>query len=105
MAQAAVTLEEGAAARAGEKAQVLRVAAPRDRQSRRSGELANAALVHLAEREAEPRQRRRRKGRQDIALVLRTVGRGREQRGLRAAPHARVVAGRKLLGAEAIGER
>ena len=69
-----MTLEERLAVGAGEEAEVLRVAAPGDRQARLAGELADLGLVQLAEREAQARERGGREPGEHVALVLGGVG-------------------------------
>ena len=75
-----MALEEVAVAGAREKAQVLGVAAPGDREPCLTGKLADLLLVHLAERKAHARERLRRERREHIALVLGWIDRGPQQR-------------------------
>src|SRR5579875_2933981 len=103
----AVAREEVALAGAGEEAEVLGLALARDRQSLAPGELAHLRLVHVTEREAQPRERARRERGEHVALVLALVGGGAQQRarvlvlaGIAGGRHARVVAGGERLRPE-----
>ena len=101
LAQAAVAGEEALAPGAGQEAEVLRVGLARDRQVVLARERANLGLGQLAEREAQPLQRRAAQRGQHVGLVLGVVGGGAQQAVGRAA---RVVAGGQRGGAEAVGE-
>src|SRR5438067_11603363 len=99
--QAAVALQEGALARAGEEAQVLGVLAVCDREAGALCDLAHARLVQPAERKAKARERRGRERGEHVALVLALVG-GETQQPV--GLHARVVTGRERARAEPRGE-
>src|SRR5205823_1208675 len=77
--QAAVALQEGALARAGEEAQVLGVLAVCDREAGALRDLAHARLVQPAERKAKARERGGRERGEHVALVLALVGGETEQ--------------------------
>ncbi len=96
-----MTREERLAVGAGEEAEVLRVAAPGDREARLAGELAHLGLLELAEREAQARERGGREPGEHVALVLGGVGCGPQQRALAVVTDARVVTGRERARPEA----
>src|SRR4051794_34080058 len=99
-AQAAMALEERLAAGPGEEAEILGGPAPGHREGRAPRELPDLRLVEGAEREAQACERRGRESRQHVALVLRDVDGGAQQRRGPVALDARVVPGRERARAE-----
>ena len=91
---------------AGQEAQVLRVGLARDRQAGIGGDPSDLRLGQLAERKAHPRQRRRRKRREHVGLILGGVSRDAQQRPIWMIGlcDPRVMTGRKPGAAEAFGE-
>ena len=90
--RAAVALEEGAAAEAGDEAEVLALALVGHRQAGLARERAHGVLREAAEREAEPVEQRRVELGEHVALVLARVGGGADERAVLVARDARVVA-------------
>ena len=78
--ESAVARQERAATDAGQEAQVLRVGLAGHRQPVGRGELADLRLRQLPEREAQPRERRRRQAGEHVALVLGRVGGDAQER-------------------------
>jgi len=100
-ALAAVAGEERRAPGPGEEAQVLGVGGTRHGEPGLLGQRAHVRLVQLAQREAQPGDRRRLQRREHVALVLERVGGGADQP---VGRDPRVVPGRQRLRAEAIGQ-
>ena len=78
--ETAVARQKAGPVGAGQEAQVLRVDLARDRQAGTGGDPSDLRLGQLTERKAHPGQRRRRKRRDHVGLILRGVGRDSQQR-------------------------
>src|SRR5688572_4173222 len=91
--RAAMALEEGAAAEAGDEAQILALTLVGDREAGLAGERAHGVLGQAAEREAEPVEQRGFELGEHVALVLAGVGRLADERPVLVACDPRVVAG------------
>jgi hypothetical protein len=100
----AVACEEVAIVGAGEKARLLALWPFGDAKTRRPSRAARLLLARVAEREPEPRDRRRIERSEHVALVLVLVGRTRKQQAPAMAPQTRVVTRREPCGADSIGE-
>ena len=99
-----MALEEGAAAEAGDEAEVLALALVGHREPGVARELADGVLGEPAEREAEPVEQRRVELGEHVALVLGGVGGGAHERAVLVARDARVVTCSKASGAEEVGQ-
>ena len=100
--EAGVAGQERGLAGAGQEAQVLRLGLGGHGQPGLGGQRAHLRLGQLPEREAQPRERRGRDGREHVGLVLGLVGGGAQQPVVR---HPRVVARGQIGRAEPVGER
>ena len=80
VAQAAVAAQEARPVGPGQEAQVLGIGLARHRQPGSGGDPPDLGLGQLAQREAHPRQRRRRQRSQHVGLVLGRIGGGAQQR-------------------------